>query len=319
MDNIQIVSYNKSKQEEWNNFVKLSKNGTFLFYRNFMEYHSDRFLDASLMIFYKNRLVSLFIANQLEDSIYSHQGLTYGGFILKDSIGVSKLEDILKSVLVFYYNKGIKLLTIKSIPVFYHKTACFELDSIFLELGSIYRREQNFGIDYRYPINFHKTKLKHYRKQSSIGFEIKISNNFEPFWNEILIPRLSEKHSASPVHTLDEIQLLNERFPENIVQYDLYLDENLLAGITCFKTHNVVKSQYGATSQLGEKYRALDYLFISLIQQFKQEGYEFFDMGIVSGNYSLLKQKEELGANQYLQDFYKININENTISRFKRT
>ena len=37
----------------WNVFIDLSKNGTFMLKRDYMEYHSDRFVDHSLM-FYKN-------------------------------------------------------------------------------------------------------------------------------------------------------------------------------------------------------------------------------------------------------------------------
>jgi hypothetical protein len=35
----------------WNEFVAHAKNATFLFHRDFMEYHSDRFEDYSLLIF----------------------------------------------------------------------------------------------------------------------------------------------------------------------------------------------------------------------------------------------------------------------------
>ena len=45
-----IVPYTNQLKDEWDSFVRLSKNGTFLFERGFMDYHSDRFDDCSLMI-----------------------------------------------------------------------------------------------------------------------------------------------------------------------------------------------------------------------------------------------------------------------------
>jgi len=103
--------------------------------------------------------------------------------------------------------------------------------------------------------------------------------------------------------------LLKNRFPENIKQFVIYLDNQIVAGITIFKTKNVVKSQYGAVTDKGEKNRALDFLFISLINQYREEGYAFFDMGIVTeNNLGLLKQKEELGCEIYTQDFYRLEM-----------
>ena len=46
-----IVRYTADKEAEWNAFVAQSKNGTFLFDRGYMDYHSDRFTDHSLMFF----------------------------------------------------------------------------------------------------------------------------------------------------------------------------------------------------------------------------------------------------------------------------
>ncbi len=304
-----VKKYEPSYYKQWNSFVSTAKNATFLFLRNFMEYHKDRFGDFSLMVFKGEKLIALFPANKKDTIIYSHQGLTYGGLLLTSSYGVAKVENLFLAILEFLKQKGFNLIQLKSIPLFYHKNPCNELEPLFLKLkGKITQRAQNFAIDYSLPIPFHKTKLKHFRKSHNLGFKIIETSNFDSFWKEILEPRLKEKHESKPVHTLDEISYLNQQFPNNIIQYNILLEEELLAGITIFKTDSVVKSQYGATTKLGEQHRALDYLFMHLIEKFKSENYRYFDMGIIAGNYSLLKQKEELGCQQYLQDFYEIPI-----------
>ena len=111
--------------------------------------------------------------------------------------------------------------------------------------------------------------------------------------------------------SLEEINALKSNFPKNIKQFNAYFQGEIVAGITLFCSHHVVKSQYGATSSQGEKVRALDYLFINLINKFSLE-YSFFDMGVVnekdSYNKGLLKQKEELGCSVYVQDVYKMSV-----------
>ena len=156
--------------------------------------------------------------------------------------------------------------------------------------------------------------MKHFRRIENLDLDIIEEQDFEPFWTTILEPRLLEKFNAQPVHTLQEISLLKQKFPQNIKQYSVYQNDEIIAGITIFETKNGVKSQYGATSDKGEQVRALDFLFINLLHRYKRKGKLFFDMGIVNDEnekgYSsgLLKQKEELGCKVYNQDFYKITL-----------
>lgn len=310
MSSYTIRKYSIEDQQIWDDFVKTCKNGSFLFQRGFMEYHSDRFVDFSLLIFKGNALVAVFPANIKDDVLYSHQGLTYGGVLMQKSIGGEKVKDILQQILVYAKEHKITKLIVKNIPVFYHQLPSNEFSFFLSDHGaSIYRRDLNLAIDYKLPITFHKSKLKHYQKNKNLGFTIQEVNDFSVFWEQVLVPRLKEKHQVQPVHALEEIQLLKSRFPEHIKQYVISLDKKVMAGITVFKTKTVVKSQYGAVTAEGEKYRALDFLFIELIQNYKAKGYQYFDMGTVTErNYGLLKQKEELGCQIYTQDFYELNL-----------
>ena len=51
-----IQRYTSDKQAEWDAFIAQSKNGTFLMQRGYMDYHSDRFVDCSLMFYLKEKL-----------------------------------------------------------------------------------------------------------------------------------------------------------------------------------------------------------------------------------------------------------------------
>ena len=74
--------YNSSMKSEWNRVVEESRNGTFLIKREYLEYHSDRFEDFSLVFEYEGEMIAVLPANRQGTTFYSHQGLTYGGLIM---------------------------------------------------------------------------------------------------------------------------------------------------------------------------------------------------------------------------------------------
>ena len=44
---ISFQRYAAAQRELWDQFIRESKNGTFLFMRDYMDYHQDRFVDFS--------------------------------------------------------------------------------------------------------------------------------------------------------------------------------------------------------------------------------------------------------------------------------
>lgn len=275
-----------------------------------MEYHSDRFEDYSLLVFEDEKLISILPANRIDDTIFSHQGLTYGGFVFENDISILQIKLVILNTLSFCKENNFKTLKIKEIVSIYLTNSNKGISSFLLENGAIINsKKMNLAIDFKSDFKVSKSKLKHFKRINSIGLEIKKEDDLSVFWNEVLIPRLDQKFGSKPVHSIDEISKLKAKFPENIHQYNVYLDNEILAGITIFKTNNVIKSQYGATTENGEKYRALDFLCINLINEFKDK-FDFFDMGTVDDdselgyNIGLFNQKKELGCNVFEQNFY---------------
>lgn len=293
----------------WNEFVANAKNATFLFHRDFMEYHQDRFDDFSLMVFdEKNKLKAILPANRVGNILYSHQGLTYGGIVFEKNHNPINTSNIIDSILVFLKEALFTTIFIKSTPIFYHKSNAAELDYFLFQKGAtIENREMNLAIDLRKDWKLSKSKLKHFKKVQT-KLDLVEEFDFNPFWSQVLTPRLFEKYDTKPVHTLDEILYLKEKFSTNIIQYSAYFEGEIVAGITIFKNDKVVKSQYGAITKVGEKLRALDFLFISLIEKYKNQDYFFFDMGTVLHNEGLLNQKIELGCDVFTNDHYSLKI-----------
>lgn len=310
MKNYTVKLYEKNDFQVWNAFISSAKNATFLFHRDFMEYHSDRFQDYSMMVFEEGKLVSVIPANKVENTVFSHQGLTYGGFVFGESLSIDEINNIVTVVLEFLKNNEVVEFVIKEIISIYNGLGDF---TSILKLNGfeVFTSKTNLAVDFKSDFKISKSKLKHFKRISSIGLKIKKEDDLSAFWNLVLIPRLQQKFNSKPVHSIDEITFLKEKFANNIFQYNVYLEDEILAGITIFKTDKVVKSQYGAITESGEKYRALDYLYINLINEYSNK-FDFFDMGTVDDdselryNVGLLNQKKELGCVVFEQNFYRL-------------
>ena len=139
---VSIETYKDSYKADWNNFVDSSKNSTFLFNRDFMDYHSDRFEDFSLMVYEKSELIALLPLNIIENKVYSHQGLSYGGLIVKNNIKFQKFLELFIQILKYLNKKSIDKLFIKQIPSIYNSNFNGELDYLSFMTGcNIYRRD----------------------------------------------------------------------------------------------------------------------------------------------------------------------------------
>src|SRR4051794_39650681 len=78
-----VRRYTPALQAQWDEFISRARNATFLFNREYMEYHAERFLDHSLMLHQGKDLVAVLPANMDADGVLaSHDGLTYGGLVV---------------------------------------------------------------------------------------------------------------------------------------------------------------------------------------------------------------------------------------------
>ena len=272
-----------------------------------MDYHSDRFEDFSVLIYKNESPVGLIPANRSKNTVYSHQGLTYGGLLLENFDAMFSKE-IMEAVKTFYKNNGVTDFQLKSFPSSYPQFQSTLPFSFFKNPKTkMIMTHKSLAIDFSKEVKFHKTKLKHQRKGLERGLKILLDNDFKTFWTEVLTPMLKERFQTKPLHSLEEIEQLHSFFPNKILQYNVYLDDKILGGITVYNKGSVVKSQYSATTLEGQKNYAIDVLFLYLIEHFKNSGAQFFCMGTVTTKdtlgYSpgLLKQKLELGCDIYDQ------------------
>ena len=309
---LRIILYHHQFKQIWDTFVSKAKNATFLFYRDFMEYHQDRFEDFSLMVFKNEKLVAVLPANKINDELFSHQGLTYGGLVLPASLKFQEVLDIFQLVLKYLNDNHIKKFVLKQMPTIYCSWPSDELQYLmFILQAKLFRRDALSVIDLSQKLNISDNRMEGVKRAQKIGLTILEEDTFDGFWNEILIPNLKEKHGATPAHSLEEITLLKKCFPKNIRQFNVYEKDILVAGTTIFETNEVAHSQYISGNADKNQIGSLDALHYHLITEvFKHK--TFFDFGISNENHGknvnkgLQFWKEGFGARTITQDFYEI-------------
>jgi acetyltransferase-like isoleucine patch superfamily enzyme/CheY-like chemotaxis protein len=307
-----VERYTASRKLEWDTFVSAAKNATFLFSRDYMDYHSDRFADHSLMIFNNHALVAVLPANlNANGTLISHEGLTFGGLVVSRAATLGDVLTCFHEVLHYLSQRQISKLLYKRIPGFYNTLPDDEVAyALFLLDARLYRRDCSTAVSQADRLPFRRDRKSLIKKAASLGVRIVRETSFQPFWERVLAPQLAARYGVKPVHTLEEITLLASRFPEQIKQFSAYCGDEIVAGTTIYETPTVAHAQYSAVTEKGRRIGAQAYLFSSLIEQYKDK--RFFDFGISNENEGrvlnrgLLDWKEGFGGRSFAHDFYVI-------------
>lgn len=309
-----IIRYSSSDKTAWNEFVATSRQGTFLIDRNYMDYHADRFTDHSLMFYdAKGRLRALLPANEKDGTLWSHQGLTYGGLITDERMTAADTVVLFEELNSYLRSKGIKRVVYKAIPWIYHRLPAEEdLYAIFRTCDAkLMARDISSTIILENRIRFAELRRRCVKKAIKANIEVHESNDFESFWN-ILNTNLTNKYHVTPVHSKKELRLLQSRFPDCIKLYCALMGSEMLAGVVVFLTPTTIHTQYISASVNGKSRGALDIVFDHLINRsdFQQPYFDFGksteDCGHIL-NESLIYQKEGFGGRAVCYDTYEWN------------
>ena len=312
---IEIKKYNSSLQAEWDSFVASCCNATFLHRRGYMDYHSDRFADFSLMAYAEGRLVAVLPANKCDGVVYSHQGLTYGGWLhgLKHFDATVMLQ-VMDVACEWLKAEGVKELVYKPVPHIYHSYPAEEdLYALFRHGAEPTESNISTSVLLADPLAFDRGNKSGVNAARKAGIAVGESDDWEGYW-QVLQSVLRERHETSPVHTVEEIKLLHSRFPENIRLHTAMLEGELVAGVVMFYTDTVAHAQYIASSSTGRQQKALSLLFQQLISDAKAEGYRYFDFGISNENHGqwlnegLVQQKCRMGGRGIVYNTFKIKL-----------
>ena len=310
----EIVRYSASKADEWNQFVAQSKNGTFLFDRQFMDYHADRFCDHSLMVYRDRRLYALLPANEKDDVLVTHGGLTYGGLVMSRQCSAKGVLDVFTAMNDYLRQQNFQHVIYKAIPWIYHQLPAEEdlyaLTSVCNARLTI--RDISSAIVATRRMKFAESRRSGLRKAQRAGLTIAESDDVETFWH-ILNDNLTTKYAVRPVHTADELRLLRSRFPERIRLWMAYRGQTPVGGTLLFLTPQVLHTQYISATPDGKAIGAIDLLFDHLINNVYADcPYIDFGKSTVSDsadlNEQLIFQKEGFGARAICYDTYEYDL-----------
>ena len=306
----EVRRYTGSNADEWNRFVALSKNGTFLFDRRFMDYHADRFSDYSLMVYRNRRLYALLPANAVGHTLVSHGGLTYGGLVMGSDCSAAGIIDVFAAMNDYLRSEGFSKVIYKAIPWIYHQLPAEEDLYALTDVcdAKLVIRDISSAIVGYNRLKFAESRRSGIRKARQRGLIVAESEDMETFW-QILYDNLTAKYGVRPVHTAAELQLLHARFPQQIKLWAVSDGNRMLGGTLLFLTPQVLHTQYISASQEGKQNGAIDILFDTLINDVYQD-YPYIDFGksTVSDsarlNQQLIFQKEGFGARAVCYDTY---------------
>lgn len=319
---MRAISYTPDWAADWNRLTDEAKNGTFLFRRSYMDYHSDRFADCSLLFTDSSgRPAALFPANYdaASRTVWSHQGLTYGGLIMRRDLNYDAVDEIFALITEHYRLSGATRLIYKKVPYIYNVYPSDEDLYVLTRLNArLTTRAISSAVDLRAPLPLSARRLRGRRKAVREGLTVKghdadISEALAEYW-AILTQTLASRHQTRPVHSVDEITRLQSLHPLEIKLWTIHKrDTSMLGGTLLYLTPTTVHAQYIATNEEGRRCGALDMLFDELLR--KDFGNRwFFDFGISteqSGtilNNGLLIQKQEFGGRAVCYDTYALDF-----------
>ncbi len=311
---MEIKRYDISRKQDWDLFVCSSKNGTFLHCRDFVDYHAQRFRDLSFMFYDDDKLIALIPGNENDQVYYSHQGLTYGGLIMSKDTSAAQVLAIFDLLLHALREQGISKLVYKAIPHIYHKSPSDEdLYALFHNKATLSARCISSALFLSESPVYSRTRKNGLKKALRNGLTVEQSQAYETFWR-ILSRNLDAKYDTEPVHSLAEIQLLKDSFPNEIELYTVSSPEGeMLAGTVVFITDTLVHLQYTAGTEAGKKSGAVDLLVDHVIAEVSH-GKRYFDYGHSNENQGLylneklIYQKEGFGARAIACDIYTIHL-----------
>lgn len=307
---MEIRRYRREDKELWNSFVSKARNATFLFDRNYMDYHADRFDDNSFMFYHKGKLKAVLPANVAGDTLYSHQGLTYGGLLLDKKATVEDVLECFDSLNSWLCENGISKVVYKALPWIYQQYPSEEdLYALTWKCkAQLISRNIASTIVIDNKLKFAESRKSGIRKALSLNIEVGESNDVDGFWH-VLEDNLGNRYNAKPVHTASEMKLLMSRFPNNIKLYVAKMNGEIVGGTLIYVTPQVVHTQYISASVEGKKHGALDLLFDYIINKV-YANCRYFDFGKSTEqggaylNEPLIFQKEGFGGRGVCYDWY---------------
>lgn len=307
-----ISRYQHNQAEAWDKLVTESRNGCFMHRRGYLDYHSDRFDDWSLMAHNdKGELIACLPANRVSDELISHGGITYSGLIMSPKMSQSTCLATFEAIVIFMRQHALRRLSYKAIPHIFHRQHCGDdLYALFRLDARLIRRDASTAVSLSNPTAMTKGRKSSISKARRLGVNIVASSDIASF-HQLLSEALAH-HGTTPVHSETELALLVSRFPDNIKIYTAIYEGQAVAVTLLFIDNYFVHTQYMASSETGRAVCALDLLIGEMITRHSNQSHFSFGISTLDEgrtlNQGLIAQKEGFGGHTIVHDFYRMDI-----------
>ena len=313
---IQIRKYTDEDAAIWNAFNRSAKNYLFMFDRNYMDYHRDRFQDFSLLFFYKEKLAALFPASQHGNTLISHGGLTYGGFITDSNMKQHIMNDFVPALCDYCRNHHIEKIIYKAIPHIYHKQAAEEdRYALFVNGFRLSAVDVSSYLNLRNSLKMPKGRKAQIKRAAREGVQVQQTDTAEAYEQYIALVNcvLEARHGVHAVHTAQELKLLHEKFPENIHLFLASFQGTVIAGAVVYEYDTCIHIQYMAADDTARKIGALDSVVCHIANLYSHKK-DWLDFGISTEhgndvfNEGLARQKESFGGRTGVYEIWEKNL-----------
>jgi hypothetical protein len=308
-----VVRYRDEMKESWNSFIAEAKNGNFLFIRDYMEYHRDRFDDHSLLFVRDGRTIACLPAHRVDDVLSSHQGLTFGGLVMHETVRLSDVETIVRSLLDNMKANGFRTLYYRPMPHPYHRLPAGEDIFVLAGLGArIIEPKATSVVPAGMPALFSGNRRYDVKRFLREGLAVKRSFDFSRFMS-LCESYLLRRRGIRPVHTGEELERLANRFPDNIALYVVEHGSEMAGGLVIYLNATCTRSQYLAQSASGQKLGVMSTIYDHVLNKVLTKG-TMFDFGhstdpaTGSHDKQLHMYKESFGARTILISSYQLSI-----------
>ncbi|MDO5101594.1 MAG: GNAT family N-acetyltransferase [Lautropia sp.] len=317
-----VQAYEPRCADEWNRFIARSRNGVFLFDRGYMDYHADRFQDASVMVrdARNARLMAVLplhrVTSEGQSTLISHGGLTFGGLVMDPKLGGSAVLAIFEALVSHWRHQGVSRLVYRPVPHIYHRLPSeddlYALHRLGARLGGV---QLSSTLDLARPVPASEARNRVKAKANRLGVTVRPAC-FSEYW-PLLESTLARRHGVKPVHSLDEIRLLSDRFKQielNCAVQASGGSGDILAGTVLYCYDGVMHAQYLAASEDGYQVGAMNALMEHCIRDAKERGMRWFSFGTSTYdggkalNDGLLRHKEQFGARSTVLQSYELDI-----------
>jgi len=306
MKSFQIELYSEKYFHKWENFIKNSRNGTIFHSRSFLSYHpKDKFRDFSLLFLKDGNIFSVLPGCLIEDNNHkifaSHQGSTYGGFIIPYRFGIRDCLRLVEDFIEFIKKKGIDYIWMRYPEYIFEKEPSQEIKFAMNYFG--------FKIEYMelstcYDLSLYNENIpiiRQARKSYEKGIYCVFNDgNFKEFYRN-LYKNLNEKYHREPTHTLEEILKLKKLLKDYLILISAYYNQIFIGGLLIFIANEKTAHIFYSTTKKNFKKGIFpnDALIDIAIREFKRRGFRFLNYGISTENngkiinFNLIRFKEK--------------------------